>query len=462
MKIEFNSENINVREIMAQIKEKSGSREYVNDKVINYVQTEKGDFYELENNLSEMNKSWHYTLAQPIESHRKLLGKAVVLGKRFVRKSTYWLLNPTVEKQVKFNADTTRALNEVLTKLIDQDTELKQFKQNEGTTKNNDEQIELEIINNLVNQKVEEHLNKFNTEIEILKRKQIEQINKIEQEYIQKLHVLEATNRVATERLKRIERSLRNNGIDSNLAELTINKVETANQELKTNSNYEFDYFLFEEYYRGSRETIKERMSHYVQYFEKGQLILDLGCGRGEMTELLLENGKEVVSVDLDADMVQYCKDKGFNILQMDILSYLNSLEDNSVDGIFLGQVIEHLSSQQLIDLMHISYKKLKPLGRFIAETPNPQSLSIFTQSFYMDLTHTKPVHPYTAKFILESAGFGKVEYKYSSPNDEQLQLPKIELEGHSEESLTRFNETIKHWNNTVFGYQDYAVIATK
>ncbi|MED0757685.1 class I SAM-dependent methyltransferase [Aneurinibacillus thermoaerophilus] len=247
-------------------------------------------------------------------------------------------------------------------------------------------------------------------------------------------------------------------------------KVLTSNENIDVVSleekiketDTEFDYYLFEEYYRGSREEIINRQKKYLKYFSEGQYVLDLGCGRGEFTELLLSKGIKVTCVDIDEDMVAYCKDRGFPIVKSDLFSYLNSVPDRSVDGIFLGQVIEHLTTEQFISLVNISYRKLKPMGYFIAETPNPRSLSIFAQSFYMDPTHVKPVHPYTSKFVLESAGFFDVEIHYFSPNHESTQLPYLELEGVKSNSLDKFNQVLQVWNEIIFGNQDYYVVGRK
>lgn len=50
------------------------------------------------------------------------------------------------------------------------------------------------------------------------------------------------------------------------------------------------DYFDFENYFRGSKDAIKENQKQYVPYFEGKKNVLDLGCGRGEFLELLKEH----------------------------------------------------------------------------------------------------------------------------------------------------------------------------
>ena len=50
-----------------------------------------------------------------------------------------------------------------------------------------------------------------------------------------------------------------------------------------------YKYVGFEDQFRGSRDEIRMRMSHYLPLFEGAADVLDVGCGRGELLELLAE-----------------------------------------------------------------------------------------------------------------------------------------------------------------------------
>ena len=76
----------------------------------------------------------------------------------------------------------------------------------------------------------------------------------------------------------------------------------------------DIDYVEFERRFRGDAADIAEGQHRYVALFPPAMLpgqIVDIGCGRGEMLELLAAEGHEVLGVDMDPDMVVVCHEKG-------------------------------------------------------------------------------------------------------------------------------------------------------
>lgn len=217
------------------------------------------------------------------------------------------------------------------------------------------------------------------------------------------------------------------------------------------------DYFDFENHFRGSREHIKSVQKVYLPYFEGKKKVLDLGCGRGEFTELLTENHVGVTGVDLYGPYVEYMKSLGLPVVLDDAVAYLSRQE--STDGIFLGQVVEHISVDQIVAICNMAYEKLEEGSCLIMETQNPQSLAIFYGAFYIDPSHQKPVHPLTLKYIAEKAGFSKVDILYLESSRYPLNIPKLK-EGETE--FGQFNESMQKVSELLFGCRDYAIIARK
>jgi 2-polyprenyl-3-methyl-5-hydroxy-6-metoxy-1,4-benzoquinol methylase len=223
-----------------------------------------------------------------------------------------------------------------------------------------------------------------------------------------------------------------------------------------------FDYFGFEERFRGSAEDIKERQRVYVEYFKDSDQVLDIGCGRGEFLELLAEMGIRASGVDFDLDMVLYCQEKGLDVVNADAFAYLSSIPDASLGGIFAAQVIEHLEANRIIELVQLSQRKLRPGGALILETPNPTCLAVFARSFYMDFSHVKPIHPEAVRFLFESAGFNKIEVHFSASVEACMRIPPLPVVAADAEGVADFNKAIERLNDLLYGFQDYAVIGRK
>ncbi len=244
-----------------------------------------------------------------------------------------------------------------------------------------------------------------------------------------------------------------------------LDKVENL---LKTKKIEEedFPYFAFENKHRGSREEIKKRQSLYLEYFRGCHNVIDIGCGRGEFLELLKAEGIGGYGIDIDEEMVSFCQKKGLNVQLAEGISHLMWLENDSLNGIFLDQVIEHLQPRELTKLVKLCHEKLKGKDYFVAVTPNPISL-IAGPSFYVDLTHIKPVHWETMQFLLESAGFRDIKVKFVSPVPEGVKLEKLDLKTTATPSeitqfTARLNKNIEKLNTLIYAPRDYAIIAMK
>lgn len=222
----------------------------------------------------------------------------------------------------------------------------------------------------------------------------------------------------------------------------------------------ELDYGEFEKHFRGAESEIKERQKVYLPYFANASKVLDIGCGRGEFLELLREDGKDACGVDLYEPFVEHCRAKGLTVVNAEALAYLGDLEDGSIDGVFAGQIVEHMEVAILVQFCRKIYSKLAEGGVAIFETPNPQCLGIYTHAFYMDPSHTKPVHPLTLEYILRQVGFQKVEIFHPEYSTFKYRLPLLTAEESARHE--EFNEGSNKLSDEIFGYQDYAAIAYK
>ncbi len=216
------------------------------------------------------------------------------------------------------------------------------------------------------------------------------------------------------------------------------------------------DYFDFENYFRGSMETIGRNQLQYLKYYRGRKNVVDLGCGRGEFLSLLRENEIEAKGVDFYEEFAEMCRMNGLEVVCDDALHFLKCQE--KVGGIFAGQLIEHLTTSQIVELCETAYEKLEEGASIVMETPNPTCLAIYTHAFYLDPSHQKPVHPLMMKYILEKAGFKSIEIIYTDTSKLPVSIPAIK----GIENADEFNEVMQLVSEALFGSQDYAIVGTK
>ncbi|MGB7721671.1 MAG: class I SAM-dependent methyltransferase [Bryobacteraceae bacterium] len=207
------------------------------------------------------------------------------------------------------------------------------------------------------------------------------------------------------------------------------------------------DLARFAECFRGSEEYVKAGQRLYVPSFAGCQSVLDIGCGRGEFLEIMREANIPAVGIDLSQESVAICRLKGLEAETADLFAYLAGLPEESLDGIFCAQVVEHLPPERLPEMIQLCASRLMRNGVIAIETPNPECLAIFATHFYLDPTHARPVpHPLLA-FYLEEFGVGVVEVRKLAP---------------AVESMPSLDSLPEAFRDAFFGGLDYAIIGKK
>jgi O-antigen chain-terminating methyltransferase len=220
------------------------------------------------------------------------------------------------------------------------------------------------------------------------------------------------------------------------------------------------DYFQFERDFRGTEEEIRARQSFYLPHFRERKNVLDIACGRGEFLELMRELKVPARGVDLDADMVGRCREKDLDVIQGDVFAHLAGLPDGSLDGIFSAQFVEHLPAELYANLIAQCARKLIAGGVLAIETPNPECLAIFSQTFYLDPTHVRPIPPGQLRYLFTEAGLTRITTHFLSPAGAGLPLiPPLTSRVLEADRLKAWNDAVARFNETFFGGMDYAVV---
>jgi SAM-dependent methyltransferase len=257
----------------------------------------------------------------------------------------------------------------------------------------------------------------------------------------------------AVERLSRLDRAPEGPGEE--LADLRRRVEELERSGPREDFHPWFKNERFEAEFRGTHSELLDRYRDLVGQLEGCDPVLDIGCGRGEFLELLREFGVEASGIEPDYALVKAAQDRGLSVQEGDAIGTLSRTVDSALGGIVLIQVVEHLSQQDLVDLIALSVGKLRAGGKLIMETVNPQSLYVFAHSFYIDPTHMRPVHPAYLTFLCREAGFSNVEIDWRSPPPDTDSLSPIE-------DLPAITPMVERLNRLLFAATDYAVIATR
>ena len=224
-----------------------------------------------------------------------------------------------------------------------------------------------------------------------------------------------------------------------------------------TVSGVEVDYVEFERRFRGDATDVAASQRRYLSLFPPAKItdrIVDIGCGRGEMLAMLAEEGHNVVGVDLDAGMVEACLDQGLEAVLDDGIHFLAQTPPGSLKGVFCAQVVEHLLTPELEELVRLAFAALRPDGVLVMESINPRSFYALGNHFYADTSHVRPVHPETLRFLCEQLGYREVHLEERAPH------PTLELRDDLPDDAV--GGAVRQLLESVFGYQDYVVVAIK
>ncbi len=165
-------------------------------------------------------------------------------------------------------------------------------------------------------------------------------------------------------------------------------------------------YVGFEDFFRGAEELVRERQLAYMPLLSGRAPVLDIGCGRGEMLELLGAHGVEVAGIDIDPEMVEHCRAKGVDRVQVaDAVGYLEVAQAGSLGAVFAAQVIEHLPYPSLLRCLRASRRALMPGGLLVVETVNPHAPQAL-KHFWIDPTHQHPLYPEVVVALCRLTGF--------------------------------------------------------
>ncbi len=206
---------------------------------------------------------------------------------------------------------------------------------------------------------------------------------------------------------------------------------------------------------RGSSDETRHRLGHYLAHIDfladlKKPKVVDFGSEAGEWIKMLAERGQSVTGVFArEADASDVDADKDTEIVISDPLAWMQEQKDRSVDLITAFQVIERMPFDRLVTLLREVFRVLKPGGRVILETPNPESLLVGAYKFWLDPARQRPLPPELMERLMHSLAFDSVEV--------------IRLHPDPRATTWRDRDGVpQELCNLIAGFDDYAIVAER
>jgi len=140
-------------------------------------------------------------------------------------------------------------------------------------------------------------------------------------------------------------------------------------------------------------------------------LIADLACGHGRLLYSLKRHGfSNIHGVDISQEQIDIAHKLGISEAKcQDINLFLEENKEKSFDVIFLMDILEHLESQEVLDLLDKVNDSLGSNGMVVIHVPN--AAGIFGMRIrYGDFTHQHAFTPKSIQQILRACHFNQVE----------------------------------------------------
>jgi 2-polyprenyl-3-methyl-5-hydroxy-6-metoxy-1,4-benzoquinol methylase len=125
---------------------------------------------------------------------------------------------------------------------------------------------------------------------------------------------------------------------------------------------------------------------------ERGDVVIDVGCGSGVISNFLAQSGARTLGIDASHDAVAFAG----RTFTADNLSFRRGAVhevlplEEPVDKIYCLEMIEHIHTHEAIEMLAVFRDSLKPGGRLYLTTPNGRSMWPFIE-WLMDTLHLAP-----------------------------------------------------------------------
>jgi SAM-dependent methyltransferase len=174
-----------------------------------------------------------------------------------------------------------------------------------------------------------------------------------------------------------------------------INKRQTVSEE---------DPFTVQRY---------QQFSRFFNLKNENISILDVGCNTGRGGAIFREksNKANIIGVDIVQERLDQIPAGIYNMLLCESIIEI-SLPSSSMDYVVAGEVIEHIAPEDLNKVLISFNRVLKPNGKLLMTTPNPNSflIKLGRDSVFNDPSHLSIMTIKRLKTLLKGNGFTDIK----------------------------------------------------
>ena len=167
-------------------------------------------------------------------------------------------------------------------------------------------------------------------------------------------------------------------------------------------------------------EHFELRLAFLQAHVDRGDRVLDVGCGAGEFSAALLDAGARPVAIDVAREALRRARERAPGLdARLWVAGEPLPVDDNAVDVVWAGEVIEHVAdvAPWLSELRRV----LRPRGTLLLTTPHhgPGTLlrlalspRRFAEHFEPRSDHVRFFSPRTLRALLDDLGFDVVQLR--------------------------------------------------
>ena len=148
--------------------------------------------------------------------------------------------------------------------------------------------------------------------------------------------------------------------------------------------NWGEDFGILDDY---TRRYYDIELKEVTRNFDNKNIkVLEIGFGNGRFLTYAREKNWDINGIEINDDLIAIAKEKGFNVY-----GSIDFFNDGMFDLIVAFDVLEHISSSDIIEFVNTIKSKLKKDGYFLARFPNGDS-PIGMRNQNGDLTHVNAI----------------------------------------------------------------------